>query len=238
MDTDVAVVLARQVINLPPGVEVWLVMGRGSNVTQLCMNDVVESLGPDMTRALPFFHAFTGCDTVSAFFGKGKVMAWKTWTKFGDELTRIMSSLPMNELCPITSEDQAFETLQKFTCKLYDLTTDLHHVNLLREALFCKKTQRVECLPPTLDALLLHSNRSLYQAFIWARSDSPLLNMPSPADYGWMKDSDTTSWIPRWTSQPPFAPPQHCKCKKACSSCTCKKSALPCTRLCCCSCSK
>lgn len=84
MDTDVAVALSRQVINLPPGVEVWIVMGRGSKVTQLCINDV-ESLGPDMTRALPFFHAFTGCDNVSAFFGKGKIMAWKTLTQFGDE---------------------------------------------------------------------------------------------------------------------------------------------------------
>lgn len=83
-----------------------------------------------------------------------------------------MSSLPKNDLCPITSEDQAFKTLKKFTCKLYDLTTNLDHVILLREALFCKMTQRVECLPRTLDALLLHSNRFPYQAFIWARSDS------------------------------------------------------------------
>jgi hypothetical protein len=31
----------------------------------------VRSLGP-RSKALPFFHAFTGCDTVSAFVGKGQ----------------------------------------------------------------------------------------------------------------------------------------------------------------------
>ena len=28
---------------------------------------------------LPFFHAFSRCDTVSAFRGKGKTSAWQTW---------------------------------------------------------------------------------------------------------------------------------------------------------------
>ena len=238
MDTDVAVVLCQQVINLPPDVEVWIVMGKGSNVTQLCINDVVESLGPGIARALPFFHAFTGCDTVSAFFGKGKVIAWNTWTKLGDKLTEAMGSLTSNDLCPITSDDPAFKILQNFTCKLYDRTTDLEDVNILREAMFCRKTQRVDCLPPTQDALLLHCNSSLYQAYIWARSDCPLLNMPSPADYGLKKNPSTNSWIPRWTSQQVFAPPQHCKCKKSCFSCICKKSSLSCTRLCNCSCIK
>ena len=33
---------------------------------------------------LPFLHAFTGCDTVSAFPGKGKKSAWQTWEVFPD----------------------------------------------------------------------------------------------------------------------------------------------------------
>ncbi|XP_066969345.1 uncharacterized protein [Macrobrachium rosenbergii] len=55
MDTDVAVVLCRQMINLPPDIEVWLVMGKGNNVTQLCINDVIESLGPPIARHSHFF---------------------------------------------------------------------------------------------------------------------------------------------------------------------------------------
>ena len=30
-----------------------------------------------LAHGLPFFHALTGCDTVSAFHGKGKRTAWE-----------------------------------------------------------------------------------------------------------------------------------------------------------------
>ena len=30
------------------------------------------------------FHAFTGCDTVSSFDGRGKKTAWDTWMTFDD----------------------------------------------------------------------------------------------------------------------------------------------------------
>jgi ABC-type transport system involved in cytochrome bd biosynthesis fused ATPase/permease subunit len=40
------------------------------------------ALGPDKSRVLPLFHAFTGCDTVSAFGGKGKKSAWEAWNVY------------------------------------------------------------------------------------------------------------------------------------------------------------
>ena len=33
----------------------------------------------ERSSGILFFHAFTGCDTVSAFRGKGKRSAWQTW---------------------------------------------------------------------------------------------------------------------------------------------------------------
>ena len=38
------------------------------------------------------FHAFTGCDTVSSFSGRGKKTAWDTWMTFGD-VTRAFCAL-------------------------------------------------------------------------------------------------------------------------------------------------
>lgn len=35
-----------------------------------------------MSAALPMFHAVTGCDTVSSFFGIGKKTAFQTWGAF------------------------------------------------------------------------------------------------------------------------------------------------------------
>ena len=33
---------------------------------------------------MPVFHAMTGCDTVSAFKGKGKISAWQAWQAYED----------------------------------------------------------------------------------------------------------------------------------------------------------
>ena len=44
---------------------------------------------------MPFFHTFTGCDTVSSFFNQGKCKFWDRWEKFEevDTLTRTFAEL-------------------------------------------------------------------------------------------------------------------------------------------------
>ena len=42
----------------------------------LAAHEMAVALGPNKCRGLPFFHAFTGCDNVSCFGGKGKTTAW------------------------------------------------------------------------------------------------------------------------------------------------------------------
>ena len=40
---------------------------------------LIEHLTIDICKALPYFYAFTGCDTVSSFNGKGKCTIFDTW---------------------------------------------------------------------------------------------------------------------------------------------------------------
>jgi hypothetical protein len=54
----------------------WTTFGKGKDLRWIPIHDIVRSLGP-RSKALPFFHAFRGCDTVSAFVGKGKKTAWQ-----------------------------------------------------------------------------------------------------------------------------------------------------------------
>ena len=42
---------------------------------------VINRIGPDICKALPFFYCFTGCDTNSSFHGKGKCSFFKAWMK-------------------------------------------------------------------------------------------------------------------------------------------------------------
>ena len=64
--------------------ELWVTFGTGRGFRHLAAHEMAKILGPERCIALPMFHAFTGCDTVSSFFGRGKKTAWDTWMNFND----------------------------------------------------------------------------------------------------------------------------------------------------------
>uniref|UniRef100_H3A078 Uncharacterized protein n=1 Tax=Latimeria chalumnae TaxID=7897 RepID=H3A078_LATCH len=52
--------------------KMWIAFGQG----KIPIHDIVSTIGPVKASGIPFFHAFSGCDVVSAFHGKGKKSAW------------------------------------------------------------------------------------------------------------------------------------------------------------------
>ncbi|CAH0382503.1 unnamed protein product [Bemisia tabaci] len=64
-----------------------------------------------MRNALTFFHAFTGCDSVSSFYGEGKTKAWSIWNKLENDLTGTF--LRLSSCNEISNND--FEKNQLFT---------------------------------------------------------------------------------------------------------------------------
>ena len=83
VDTDVVVlaVASAQRLNIS---ELWIAFGAGKSFRFLDCHEIARALGPDQCIALPIFHAFTGCDTVSCFSGRGKRTAWDTWNAYGN----------------------------------------------------------------------------------------------------------------------------------------------------------
>jgi len=80
MDVVVIAIFVMKSLNEPGRLEKrWIAFGRGGNLRLIPLHTVVNTIGPEKASGLPFFHAFTGCDTVSAFHGKGKKSAWQTW---------------------------------------------------------------------------------------------------------------------------------------------------------------
>ena len=59
--------------------EVWISFGTGGNFRLNPVHTIVESLGPEKSLSIPLFHALTGCDTVSFFYGKKKTAMWEVW---------------------------------------------------------------------------------------------------------------------------------------------------------------
>ena len=75
VDTDVVVILLGKysdILSTYPDAEIWIRFGTETSLQNIHLRSVSEKLGVDMSKGLPFFHSFTGCDTVSSFKGKAK----------------------------------------------------------------------------------------------------------------------------------------------------------------------
>ena len=123
---------------------------------------IAHSLGPSKAMALPAFHALTGCDTTSAFFGKGKKTAWSVWQSM-PELTLPLQLLsgpsPITEMIATSTS-----ILQKFVLKLYGVSgDDIRTVDAARLSLFLHKGRDFDHMPPSSDALHQHLHRVAYQ---------------------------------------------------------------------------
>ena len=64
--------------------ELWVEFGVGRNRRWFPVHKYAASLGKSVCCGLRFWFALTGCDTVSAFCGKGKKSCWNTWKSFPD----------------------------------------------------------------------------------------------------------------------------------------------------------
>ena len=49
-----------------------MAFGTAKSSWHIPVHEIARSLGPSKSIALPMFHAYTGCDTVSSFGTKGK----------------------------------------------------------------------------------------------------------------------------------------------------------------------
>ena len=71
VDTDV-VVLAIKAVECLGITELWVAFDVGECFQLIATNEIANALGPQQCMALPMFHAFTGCDTMSYFWRKEK----------------------------------------------------------------------------------------------------------------------------------------------------------------------
>jgi hypothetical protein len=94
VDSDVLVlsIVAAQQLGID---QLWVGFATGKSFRYLPAHDIACALGPEKCAALPFLHAFSGCDTVSSFAGRGKKTVWDIWMAFPD-VTSAFCSLASN----------------------------------------------------------------------------------------------------------------------------------------------
>ena len=121
----------------------------GRSFSFISINRICTSLGEQKSRSLPAFHAFSGCDTTSAFNGKGKKSAWQAWELCHEVVTPSLEFLCTHPFQQLEVDSTHFRNLERMTVIMYDKSSPLVSNNETRMDLFCKHNQAIEKLPPT-----------------------------------------------------------------------------------------
>ena len=152
VDTDVVVILVGKFYDLKAvkdNVDIWIAFGMGRSFSFISINRICTSLGEQKSRSLPVFHALSGCDTTSAFNGKGKKSAWQAWELCHEAVTPSLEFLSTHPFQQLEADSTHFRNLERMTVIMYDKSSPLASINETRMDLFCKHNRAIEKLPPT-----------------------------------------------------------------------------------------
>ncbi|XP_017472207.1 PREDICTED: uncharacterized protein LOC108363375 [Rhagoletis zephyria] len=184
-DTDILVIIIANMSNIDKNINISMQVGVGNNQRFININHLYETLGSDVSAALPAFHAITGCDFNPAFFRKGKKRPYLMMTKNKEFVNSFIAMSTSSE-----SREDLFDKIQEFVCRLYGFKK-INDINEARVATFMRnykvlgnnnvfrltnKTIDGSALPPCKVELQQQFLRACYIAQIWAHAH---LQVPS-----------------------------------------------------------
>ena len=100
------------------GASLFMKSGTRTRTNVIDISKVAASLGPEVCKGVLGMHAFTGCDTVSAFAGKGKAQTLKLLkknTRSREALTELGKEWGLSP--------ELTDKLEELTCRLYSSNT-------------------------------------------------------------------------------------------------------------------
>ena len=136
---------------------IWLAFGTGKSLLFIPAHDTATALDPKKSKALPMSHALTGCNTVSAFVGRGKQTKWALWECF-PELTDTLVEVNHKNKKYIT--ESYMSIIARFVILMYDRTSTCSDINTARKKLFANKVRRLESIRPIHHVLTQHVRRA------------------------------------------------------------------------------
>ena len=113
---------------------------------------------------------FTGCDTCSSFFLKGKDTCYAAWMSQSERDLCVINACLRGDFTPFTILCDAFQCAEILAISFYDKNSEHVTVHEARVTMATQKKFDFEKLPPTQAALLQHTNRAFFQARIWLQS--------------------------------------------------------------------
>ena len=198
----------------------------------------------DIKEHLLFIHAWSGCDTVSAIYGRGKALMvsllrssstlkraarlftnpTSTQTDIGNAAVLIMKLMYGGSIDEALSKLRYSKYLN-MTCR-----EDIHPEKLSSTGIICP-----EKLPPTSRASFFHGLRTYHQVMLWSLNGSE----NKPDEWGWENTDNILTPIKTDLEVAPKSVRKviRCNCKSlknACSSrnCSCRKNNVQCISSC------
>ena len=98
-----------------------MIVGTGGKQRSIPLGPLYEVVGEELVKALPGFHAFSGCDQTGTLSGKSKVSCWNTLKKAERSVPDAFPRLGTTNTIP----DDIYMTLDRFVCQLYIPSTQL-----------------------------------------------------------------------------------------------------------------
>jgi hypothetical protein len=128
----------------------------------ILLKPIVDALCPNVTSALPAFHALSGAGYTGSFAGNGKLVCWKVFQNASDEIITAMFYLDTTA----KPTEETLSAIEKIVCQPYLPNTLISEVKYLRWLLFRKNQAQYERLPHTRHALYEGIFRAHYQILV------------------------------------------------------------------------
>ena len=218
-----------------------IVIEYGMNDThkKISVTELAYSLGLQRCQSLPFFHCLTGSNLTSGFRSITKKKAYQALKASKADVT--LAKLYTHPFQDLSEDDPKFAVIQRLVILFYSRTADMTCIDDARHQFYFSRHQSLETLPPTKDALLLHTRRVIYECGKWRQCLHAQQQLPSPSAFGWQQSNDENiPWEPKWISGNEASKEARqfykCACKSECTRCKCKTASLKCTVFCSCKC--
>lgn len=201
-DSDILIIMLGNMHNITnKDVKIWIETGTGNNTRHINVNQLYKKLGESVSKALPAFHALTGCDYNPSFFKRGKTAPFhklQKSLKFQTAFTQLIN----NDFAPV--KKTVFPVLEEFVCHMYNLSKSKKvdkarydkfaatYVPKRRNEKFQKKLDNFDAsnLLPCQVELYQHLCRTFYITNVWSNSYKKKPTDLKPIDCGWKESPD------------------------------------------------
>lgn len=215
-DTDILVILLGNMYKLKQKLQINLLFGVSQHLRFIDVTNLHAELGEQLCKALPAFHAFTGCDQNPSFFMKGKRRPYNLL--FKSKRFQVAFSEMTDESI---DKSKVLAVIEDFVCRMYSQKKCIMKVNDARNAIFMDKfafKNTEECFaklssksvdasmwPPCQRELEQHFMRTRYIASVWGNAELKIPTETIPEECGWRKENSAYEfhWFegPQWPSR-------------------------------------